>query len=603
MHRMTHIKPVLLIGAVLASLSGVTYLATPAHAEPPRMQIADLDYEASGFVLPAGATGYHPGAVQQAIAQQSAGGQAGGAGPMIPAQHAGTKYSPTPYAPAGYSQPMPSGNAPSGIAQVGYFSGGGSACDAGCCGGGNCGSMGCGQQACGPQGACGPLGMGYMHGGYGQGAYQDCEPILSGGVLGKMRGGSCGCGVGGACGCGSGGEELSGLRHICMFCRGGGCSACQMFNPGALIGALAALRPHGEAGLCAQRWYDLSAEALFMGRTTSSAGPNVITQRGAGGPGTPVLFGTDAASGDLEAGMRLSAALIFGAGGNIEATYMGGQEWKNSATVTSPADLTANVSFNPGAAPGALNSNEFIINSGADLYSFISEFGTDPIGGFDDTDRSVSQSLESEAHFHSGEINYRRRTVGPYCRFQGSWMTGLRYLRYDDRVGLNIIGLDNDGIAANGTDGNLRYFSTANAAKNDMLGAQIGGDLWWNMIPGVSLGVDGKLAWLKNDASNEYTIAANSISGGGPGVVSDSIHDDNSTLALEFQTKMVYRLSHSWTFRSAYYLVAIDEVATSGLDGEFIRNAVQTGSGTSSRAINYRSLVLNGFSLGAEYTW
>jgi hypothetical protein len=533
---------------VLALIGGLAIPAASVHAEPPRMQNADLDFAASGFVLPAGASGFDAGAVQlAAINQQMTSRSMGG---------------PTQYAPASYAQPMPSQSAPTGIAQVGFFSGGGSACDAGCCGGGGCDAGGC--DAMGGYG--GPFGMGMMHGGYGGGVYQDCDPILTGGIVGKMRG---------ECGCGADGQELSGLRHICMFCRGGGCSACQSFHPGALLGALAALKPYSEAGLCAQRWYDLSAEAVFLGHNASGIG-GPVTSQGVGGP--IVLSSGDTGATDLEAGVRLSAALIMGPGGNIEGTYLGGHEWDGSASVSDPT---------------------------GQLYSFISDFGAQPGGGdfgFDDTDRSLSQSLTASSKFHSGELNYRRRTVGPYCRFQGSWLAGLRYLRFDNGQGLTIRGENNNTAANNGP----RFFSADAATKNSFFGAQIGGDLWWNMIPGVSLGVGAKGAWGQNDFQTAANITSNSAGPGAtPGTLLFKNDDQDTTVMGEFEFKSVYRISHDWTFRSAYYVIAMDDFAQSDLDLASLRNVANQSSPTLPQTTGGQlsSLVVQGFSFGAEYTW
>ena len=586
MHRLSQMnqittKHIRSLVANFASAVAVLFLVTTSQAQPPRVAQADLDFAASGFVLPAGVSSFHPKNIQQAVMR-------------------------TPVNAAG----------PSTVAQVGFL---GSGCDAGACdapgmgavpmGYGNpgCGSSGCGDAGCGGTG-CGTAGCNQCGGGR-VGFFQrrmaarearrmqPCEPILSGGLLGKIRGGCGACGGGGCASCAmGGGEELSGLRHACMFCRGSGCSACQFWNPAALVGALAYLKPHTEGGLCRQRWYDFSAGAVFLGHTTHGAGSNVITQRGAGGFGTPVLFGNQGLGGDLEAGIRLSAALIFGPGGNVEVTYMGGQEWEDSATVRAPATLVANPD------PTTSGAFPFVIASGADLFSFISDFGTDPIGGFDDTDRSISQTVSSEARFHSGEVNYRRRTVGPYCRFQGSWLMGLRYLRYDENLGLAMVGLNNDGTDATLTDGTLRFFNANNRLKNDMLGVQVGGDLWWNLIPGVSIGVDGKLAWLQNEVRGDLSIRSNSIVGGGPGTATRELQDQNDTLAAEFQFKTIYRLSHSWTYRMSYNLIAIDEVASAGLDAPTINSAISTNS-LSTPGLNYNSVVLNGFSVGAEYVW
>jgi len=513
---------------------------TTASAARPGDPAADIDYEGSGFS--------GPDALAMAAATPGGVVTAGGLPPTL---------------------------AGGGVRQVGFLSGGpglingpgwlhqGSGCSS--CGGGGCDS--CGAGGCDGMGGCnGGCGMsgGCLGGscGLGGGCHScggDCGPLGCGGLLGRIR--SLGCGGG-----------------------SGGVSTCQalQYHLGSInpIAGLAMLRPYTEAGLCAQRWYDFSAEALFLGRTTGDFGVGgVITRRGpAGLDGTPVLTQDSLGAGDLEAGVRLSGALIFGAGGNLEMTYMGGHEW----------DAGQRVRETPGQA---------------DLYSYITNFGTTPPGGFDDTDRSITQAATATAEFHSGELNYRRRTMGPYCRFQGSWLFGLRYLRYDNALGLNIVGVTDDGVSAGPEDDTLRRFSGRDSVKNEMLGAQIGGDFWWNMYPGISLGVEGKLAWLKNDADSVVRMSANSIDAGGPGSFITTRSEDDGTLATEFQTKLVYRLTHSWSFRSAYYLIAIDEVATANLSGPFVVSAVQPGATTDDPGFDFDSVVLQGFSFGAEYIW
>ena len=248
--------------------------------------------------------------------------------------------------------------------------------------------------------------------------------------------------------------------------------------------------------------------------------------------------------------------------------------------------------------------DDFIIVSGADLFSFISLFGTNPINGFDDTDRSIRQSIFNRIRFHSGEFNYRRRTVGPYCRFQGSWLAGLRYLRWDNKIGLSMTGLNNDAAFPGLTDGNLRFFNLSNSLENSYLGGQVGGDVWWNMMPGVQLGTEVKAMWLKAQVKNDYRMSSNSIGGGAPGARHFRREFDDGTLGIELQTKFVYRLSHSWSFRSAYYMIAIDEVADPVINRPFIlATAASPPQPTNAPTMTIRSLVLNGFSFGTEYIW
>ena len=569
MHFMNQMKTVFLSSAamalipVLALIGGLAIQDASVFAQPPRMQNADLDFAASGFLMPPGANPAN--AVQQAgmVGQMASGA----------AQFSPTPHSPTQFAPAGYNQPMPSQTAPvspTGVSQVGFFSGG-SACSSGCCGGGGCDSMGSAPANYAPNyapmGGCydGSCGMGMMPGGCGGGncgggAYQQCDPILTGGIVGKMRGEG-----------DSGGENLSGLRHICMFCRGGGCSACQSFRPGALLGALAALKPYSEAGLCAQRWYDLSVEAMFLGNNAGSIGGGVTSQ-GVGGP--IVLASDDTGLQDLEGGVRLSAAFILGPGGNLEGTYIGGHDWGGTSSVQDP------------------NGN---------LFSFISDFGALPVGatpaGFDDTDRSTSQTVSTSARFNSAELNYRRRTVGPYCRFQGSWLVGLRYLQFDNGQNYQAVGGPTTGGG---------FFNSDSSTENDFFGAQLGGDLWWNIVPGVSMGMGAKGAWGQNDRSSTAQIISNSsgIPAFSVGTVLPFEEIDRDTTVMgEFELKSIYRLNHDWTFRSSYYLVALDNAAQAGFN---TAQLIDIANGAAVENISTRqidSVVIQGFSFGAEYTW
>ncbi|MCG8648631.1 MAG: hypothetical protein MI861_02295, partial [Pirellulales bacterium] len=332
---------------------------------------------------------------------------------------------PGAYPPGAY----PPGAYPGGIVPVGFLAGscdGG--CDAGSCDGG-CG-MGCGMGCGGSQ--CGVLGCG--------------------GILGKLRSEPNG--------------GLNNLRHMCLFCRGSGCSACQSLGRGRVRRAIEFLMPYRDAGLCGQRWYDLSAEAVFLGHNNGAPAGFLTTLNPAplpaGGPvpiNQVVLNLDDADQGDdLELGARLSASVIFGPGGNLEVTYVGGNEWDNLA---------------------------FATDAGAGLFSFISDFGRLPINGFDDTDRSLAQTVEGSSEFHTVELNYRRRTVGPYCRFQGSWLVGLRFLQFEDALTYSAIGDFTNTVNANLP----RFFSSRDRLQNNLFGPQAGFDLWWNVVPGISLGM------------------------------------------------------------------------------------------------------------------
>ncbi|MEO1617805.1 MAG: BBP7 family outer membrane beta-barrel protein [Planctomycetota bacterium] len=414
-----------------------------------------------------------------------------------------------------------------------------------------------------------------------------CDSMGMGmGMMAPMDQMRCGtCGGGGGCGCNSmlgAGGILGKLQSNggpgCLFCRGAGCTACRELPFGyvgsCFASAVGILKPYEEAGICNQRWYDLSLEALVLDRNIGGGVPGVIATEGIAG--TPALTLDDVGADDLETGIRASFAFIFGAGGNIEGTYMGGNEWSGTA--------------------GALSTSGDINNP--NLYSFISEFGTSPLNGFDDTDRSNIQGLVARSEFHSAEINYRRRTMFPYCRFQSSWLVGLRYLRYDDSLLYFATGANDNTAARN----SARFFESDSSTQNSLFGPQAGFDFWWNAAPGFSLGLGSKVAWMQNDVERRTAISANSAginATPGQGLVEDS--DQEATVMADFELKGVYRFSHSWSLRGSYYVLAVEDVAFGGLDGSTIQSILSQGTAT--RPFEYDDLVLQGFTVGAEYMW
>lgn len=411
-----------------------------------------------------------------------------------------------------------------------------------------------------------------LGGGQGQGYYASCD---TGGCYGGCQDGSCGggcnCGGGGLFGCGllggcGQGGCLANLHRLCPFCAGGGCEVCQSIGRGYLLGALRHLLPYGDAGLSAQRWFDLSADVMFL-ETSGGGGDQVLATRGVGG--TPVLFGRDGNDSGMAVGGRITGAFICGPGGNVEVTYLGGNNWENSAQATGDVDL----------------------------FSFLSDFGTAPDQGFDDTDRSNVQTVSSKSMFHSGEVNYRRRTVGPYGRFQGSWLGGIRYMRYDSDFGYSALGDNNNAIPPR-----PRYFELSNSVDNEMVGAQIGGDVWWNVIPGINVGFGMKGGPMGNRIDRRSSVLANSIGPlATPGQSEVNDHISRTAWFGELEATLLYRISHSWTLKTQYYLLNVDHVGF-GFDTSAAENLV-SGGVTPIAPISTRSLTIRGFSLGAEYIW
>ncbi|MEO9594092.1 BBP7 family outer membrane beta-barrel protein [Rhodopirellula bahusiensis] len=525
-------------------------VATPVAAAPPTAG-DEMDYAASGFMLPPGVQ--PAGMVDGMPAMSMPPGSMPGAQsiattlPSAPLRMPGG-FGSAGYAPAGYPQP---GYAPNGVMPVGYqgggFLGGGYAagCDMMNCG---CGDSGCTSGECGSN-------------------FQGLLPAVMGDCCGSCGGGGCGaCGGMGSC-LTNGSLGQGGLLGSLNECGPGstdfGILAAHI--GGGLAALSEAMRPYSEAGKSAQRWYDVSVEGLFLTQELDGfADGRVLTNDGTTGTpnvaDNPVLTQDDLGDDDLEAGARISFALIFGAGSNVEFTYMGGQEWEGSASATSAT---------------------------SSLTSIYSGYGTTPGGGY--ANLADFQQISSRSEFDSYEINYRRRTVGPYGRFQGSWLLGLRHVVFDNAFAFNGSGTPASTIAD---------FQQSFDIDNRFFGPQAGVDLWWNAHPGIQLGAEVKGAWVQNDFDQTARIGTTP-----GGLETRESNGQDGTFILDFQATGIYRFSHSLSLRGSYHLLTIEDVMAAPLDNSFIDDFQNNGAGVSAPTASETSLTLNGFAAGLEYMW
>lgn len=336
---------------------------------------------------------------------------------------------------------------------------------------------------------------------------------------------------------------------------------------GRLAGCRGSLRPYGEGGIATQRWFDVSAEAIFLARTTGASSFNT-TSLGAGSNNF-VLGAGNVPLNDLKGGLGLQANIQVGAGSNIEVVYFGLNKWENSASATSTTPS---------------------------LFSFLSNFGTLPANGFDDPDRSFVHTLTYSSTLNNGEINLRRRWSEPSGFFQGSFLMGVRYFDMDEQAKFTARGENNNALANNGP----RFLDYTVNTQNSLVGFQVGGDLWYNVIPGVKLGVEGKTGLYNNRAHQNTAVFANSL----PNTVTEEVLSNQPATVTQISPQVSYRLNHSWAFRSSYQAIYLDKVAlaTDNFNAvpptDFGLNAGRVAS------INDdASIWMQGFSLGAEYTW
>ncbi len=457
------------------------------------------------------------------------------------------------------------------------------------CGGRGCGLLGrIGGDGCG---ACGGAGCGACGGGRGRG-------VLSG------MGSGCGaCGGAGCNACSSGGRGhglMGGMGGGCGACGGAGCAACGgsgscgdahgcLFS-GALLGILGPCAPYSEGGAASQRWFDLYAGTIGWTRTSTIGGfatgqrdpvtgvfatTQAVSTNGVAGP--VVLSTSEVDLDKMRFGLELIGALQLGPGASVEARYFGLNNWD----VSRSADVVASGS--------------------PTLYSSYSLYGTAPPLGFDDTDRSFIHSISYNSQINNGEVNYRRRFQAPFEQAQGSWLAGIRYFDLDERFGFNATGSRNDTF----TFDQLRFFNHDTYTRNQLTGFQVGGDYWINVVPGLQVGVEGKGGIFGNHAEVEAQIFSNSIPG-----AREHLQDGKTAYLSELTASLVYRLSYSWSLKTSYNLLYVDNVALApeNYNTRDLSNAL--GSGTGAFTVNRfpfidvdGEVLYQGWSIGGEYLW
>jgi len=375
----------------------------------------------------------------------------------------------------------------------------------------------------------------------------------------------------------------TGLRDGCgpLGCNGGtfgdGRSLADLFSAltsrlGSLSGAL--VRPYGEGGVAAQRWFDFSGEVIYLSRTKGAGGQNFSSQGRS--PTNPTDFVLSSNNVDLDqyrAGLVLQGNIQVGPGSNVEVGYFGLSKWRNSATATSSTPT---------------------------LYSFLSNFGASPFDGFDDPDRSFTHTLSYESKVNNGEVNLRRRWAEPSGFLQGSWLAGIRYFQLDEQLNFTAQGENNNSSSDNGP----RFFDYQAKTQNQLTGLQVGGDLWLNLIPGVKVGSELKAGIFGNHATQNTQITANSLPAFGIPSIDERASDGRTAYLVQLSTQAVYRLTYAWTIRGSHQLIYVDNVALAPENFNDSPPALFLPSSTRNVRINTDGEIMyTGFTAGAEYSW
>jgi len=301
-------------------------------------------------------------------------------------------------------------------------------------------------------------------------------------------------------------------------------------GPGLLARAIHCLLPYGEGGPCAPRWYDIQMDGMYLSRDEISSTRNFSSDGIAG----DILLSTDDLEFTEELGFRFTGSMLIFAGSNLELTYFGLFNWADQA-VNRPAQFPD------------------------DVFSVMSNFGLDPFGGFDETDRAFQHSIAYSSTIDNFELNVRKRYTGPNCRVQYSWLCGVRYVYLLEDFQYLTIGGDEDPVQPGlQSRGSMDYDIQA---RNSLTGFQIGGDLWTTLIPGVRIGADLKAGIYGNYANQSTLIEATTTNPAQTNFYREDVDGNDLAMIAEANLMWIYHLGPHWTVRAGYTLLYLEGVA------------------------------------------
>jgi hypothetical protein len=339
-----------------------------------------------------------------------------------------------------------------------------------------------------------------------------------------------------------------------------------------LASVLGMLAPYSETGCCAPHWFDIHAEAVFLRRDDDAQFRELVRL----GPlGDAVITTSDLAFDTLDPSLRITGTWQTGPGSNLEFTYFGLNDYSEKVEARSSADLLYavfdNFSLDANGVPVAANE--------------IEQFH-----------QAEYQRVKLDSDFDSLELNYRRRWMGPTCLVQGSWLIGVRYFDLQDRLTFYSFA-DRDVNLPPGEDsgGDALYDLRT---RNYMTGAQLGGDMWLCLTPGLRLGIDGKAGLFGNNVKVNTALDGHDPYDNFVAFIApEALGNDKVTFIGEMSLLLTYQINHNFTFRGGYQMMWLEGVATAldNFNPDITQRIPMMADGG--------SLFYNGFTVGAEWMW
>lgn len=335
---------------------------------------------------------------------------------------------------------------------------------------------------------------------------------------------------------------------------------------GLLGDILGIIAPYGDGGCAAPRWFDIDIGVMALKR--DNTGRNIDFASAGGAPaGNATTLSLDDLDFDYSTSVKFTAMLQWGPGSDVEFTYYGLFGWTEQSTLADDDNI----------------------------FSIYSNFGLAPLGGFDETDPADSATIRYFSTFDNYEVNYRQRWQSPNCRYQGSWLAGVRYFQLDEDFNYRI-----DVNNANFVGTTITNVNTNNA----LTGLQFGGDVWICLIPGLRIGGEGKFAVLGNHANIDSTITVND---GTPPIAvfaDGSVVGDVAFLG-DLAAYVTYRINYHWTLKGGIQALYLDGAALAADNFNPVAPNIFAGGAPIRQPVRNENgdVLWYGYNLSLEYLW
>jgi hypothetical protein len=103
--------------------------------------------------------------------------------------------------------------------------------------------------------------------------------------------------------------------------------------------------------------------------------------------------------------------------------------------------------------------------------------------------------------------------------------------------------------------------STDVRTHNSLVGFQSGLDLWANIVPGISVGAEGRAGIYGNHARQNTHVFGSTTAGGTSADLRETTNNADVAVVAEANVMFIYRVNPNATIRAGYSVLYIDGVA------------------------------------------